>query len=74
MADKFVLPAVLPDGKVKGGLTIREYFAVMAMQGLIASGAEVATTKTIHAHRNQKLAQRSVEVADSLIAQLERTV
>ena len=70
MADKFVLPAILPDGKVKDGLTTREYFAIMVMQGMIASGEEISTTKTMHAHRNQKLAQRAVEVAEALITQL----
>jgi hypothetical protein len=73
MAQKFVLPAILPDGKVKGGLTIREYFAVMVMQGMIASGEEISTTQKVHAHRNEKLAKRAIEVADALIGQLDRS-
>ena len=70
MAEKFVHPVTMPDGRVDGGLSLREYFAVMAMQGMIASGEEVSTTRKIHEHRNQKLAKRAVEVADALISQL----
>lgn len=72
MPDKYVLPAILPDGKIKDGLTLREYFAIMTMQGMIASGADIATTQRAHAHRNEKLAKRAVEVADALIVQLNK--
>ena len=73
MADRFVIPAILPDGKVKGGLTVREYFSMMAMQGMIASGEEISTTRKVHAHRNEKLARRAIEVADALIEQLGKS-
>lgn len=72
MPDKQIFPAVLSKEKVQGGLTLREYYAGMVIQGMIASGEEIATTRKAHAHRNEKLAQRAVEVADALITQLER--
>lgn len=74
MPDKQVFPAVLPESKVQGGLTLREYYAAMVIQGMIASGEEISTTRKAHGHRNEKLAQRAVEVADALIVQLDRKV
>lgn len=48
----------------KQGLTKREYFAAMAMQGLIA-GAEYAVPLI-------ELAEQSVEIADALINELNK--
>ena len=42
------------------GLTKREYFAAMAMQGLLASGARL------------NVDERSIEYADELLKQLEK--
>lgn len=46
------------------GLTKREYFAVMAMQGLLASDIPVGMER--------EAAQWSVKQADALIAELEK--
>jgi len=48
-----------------GGLTKREYFAAMAMQGYIASGL-------MHGCVENTLAMRSVTAADALIAELNK--
>lgn len=58
-----------PDGGVdspQSGLTKREYFAAMAMQGYLASFG--------HAIPNSKhIAEKSVEYADAVLKQLEET-
>ena len=46
------------------GLTKREHFAAMAMQGILASDADVDYCD---------FASSSVEMADALLAELERT-
>lgn len=46
------------------GLTKREYFAALAMQGAIASNYKQQTTKEI--------AKRAVELANALIEELNR--
>ena len=48
-----------------GGLTKREYFAGLAMQGLCAHSGDY--------HRDTDLAQDAVMYADALLAELERT-
>lgn len=50
----------------RSGMTKREYFAAMAMQGLLASPDEYATQDW-----NRTLAQNSVQHADALLAALE---
>ncbi len=51
---------------VRGGLTIREHFAAMAMQGILASGAN-------EPHANYVwCANRAVVMADALIAELAK--
>lgn len=50
---------------VTGGLTKREYFAGLAMQGLCAHSGDY--------HRDTDLAQDAVMYADALLAELERT-
>jgi hypothetical protein len=47
------------------GLTKREYFAAMAMQGMVSSAGDIET--------NEYYANRSLELANTLIAELEAT-
>ena len=49
------------------GLTIREHFAAMAMQGLLAGG--VVTYPTSH---KESVAVFAVEFADALLKELEK--
>lgn len=51
------------------GLTKREYFAAMAMQGMIAS-----ETETLRFAMREKLASESVAMADALIAELSKEI
>ena len=51
------------------GLTKREYFAAMAMQGLLASMAEKAARGNWGTEVNE-LANASVKIADELLKQL----
>lgn len=57
-----------------GGLTKREYFAAMAMQGLLACDGEhclsAALTFKDHCEERSKVA---ITYADALLAELERT-
>jgi len=52
-------------GQFNPGLTKREYFAAMAMQGIIAKPATLTT--------NEKFAAAAVSMADALIAALNET-
>jgi hypothetical protein len=52
------------DISIYTGLTKREFFAAMAMRGLMANGR--------HAVFYQRVAADSVEAADKLIAELEK--
>ena len=54
--------------EVSAGLTKREYFAAMAMQGMIASGKY---TEGVAFH--PALINVSIEIADDLLAELEQT-
>lgn len=68
----------LPNGEFlygRSGMTIREHFAGLAMQGLLANparcpGAEVEGGADAY---SRLVAQVSTEFADALIAELERT-
>lgn len=55
-----------------GGLTKREYFAALALQGLMVNES-IDGTANWTAGRNEKLAVRAVEQADSLIHALNRS-
>jgi hypothetical protein len=48
------------------GLTKREYFAGLAMQGLCAYNG------TMHEHNIESTVKRSIEIADELLKQLEQ--
>jgi hypothetical protein len=50
-----------------GGLTKREYFAAMAMQGLAGSFAELGRS------HSQIIAKCAVEISDALIEALNKT-
>lgn len=50
------------------GLTKREYFAAMAMQGVVTAWSEVGTPW--HESNDELLAERAVNCADALIAVL----
>lgn len=46
-----------------GGMTLRQYYAGLAMQGFLSSGKWVGV---------DELAQSSINIADALIAELEK--
>lgn len=50
------------------GMTLREYFAAMAMQGMLADESEGRGAEWTP----QRCAFRSVEFADALLAELEK--
>lgn len=58
--DHNAYPIADEHGYISGGLTIRQYFAAMAMQGLCANGFGSPSDA----------ASRSVTIADALIAAL----
>jgi len=61
-------PAFPTDAKVlRRGLTKREYFAAMAMQGIARDWSNDVTNWRI-----EKMAKCAVEYADALLAALER--
>lgn len=68
-ADMPAMPVVEFDDNVgsKDGLTKREYFAAMAMQGILSSVLE----QGVDVGRDQ-VAIDSVRMADALLAELER--
>ena len=53
-----------PEGEVKSYLSRREYFAAIALQGLLAEGWYMAGKK--------HTAEQAVEMADNLIKELDR--
>lgn len=56
------------------GLTKREYFAVMAMQGFASNQAWSAGLTTDDWDEfKQRLAESAIEIADELLTQLETT-
>lgn len=64
-ADMPATPVLMKAGEVaksEGGLTKREYFAGLAMQGLAAGGG----------YDFDKLAQDAARIADELLAELEK--
>jgi len=58
-------------GSDYGGLTKREYFAAMAMQGLLANTGGVSGEKGQTWY--EKTADESLELADALISQLSKS-
>lgn len=56
--------AAFPSFPIEGGLTKREYFAAMALQGLLASDLK-------EEHSVEAQAQNAVWAADALIEALE---
>lgn len=65
-AEQPAFPKVTPDGdQLQNGLTKREYFAGLAMQGLLASYAGIHTIPN-----PEILAKKSVQFADALLTEL----
>jgi hypothetical protein len=62
----FPVPGLQTDPDFNG-LSVREHFAAMAMQGLLAS-----ETLDYHASSNESLARHAVAKADALIAELAK--
>lgn len=62
-----MMPTVADFYRHGAGLTKREYFAAMAMQGLVASGIDW----TLFDHRD--VSEQAVIIADKLLTELERT-
>lgn len=64
LGNEKAFPLISPDGTgVNQGMTMREYFAAKAMQGLIAS---------INVYDYKDLATYSVSAADALLAELSK--
>lgn len=61
-----ITPYVFAD-KITIGLTKREYFAGLAMEGLISKSASQMQINT------ENLIHKSLEIADELLKQLEKT-
>ena len=65
-------PKEVPDGdRLQNGLTKREYFAAMAMQGLL-SGGDGEYQKTTNTREPKYIALLAVDYADELLKQLEQ--
>lgn len=65
----------LQDGTkiINPGLTTREYFAAMAMQGLCSDSQMLKAAMQIEGKNTDKqIAKMSVEMADALIAELDK--
>jgi hypothetical protein len=61
--------------RVRNGLTKREYFAAMAMQGLRSAGLSDAITETEQGRKlwsSSSIANQAVYDADALIAELSK--
>lgn len=61
-----VHPVISSMDMVDGGITKREYFAVMAMQGMLSFGNENVD------YSHAKIPMFSVELADKLIEELNK--
>ena len=59
--------------EVRGGLTKREHFAAMAMQGVLSGVNGDADLHNSAEEWKEDVASASVEFADALLAELERT-
>lgn len=62
-----------PHAYIGGGLSKREYFAAMAMQGVVHSWQQMGVDPTIEKRMANQIASRAVEFADALIAELEKS-
>lgn len=54
------------------GLTKREYFAAMAMQGMLANSYSDGVTQPLSSANNIQIAEMAVSQADALIAELNK--
>ncbi len=63
----FSIPAIAEGYSAEPGLTKREYFAALALQGLIASTAGTDSYPNAY-----DMAQKSVVMADALLLELEQ--
>jgi hypothetical protein len=66
-------PEVLERLKTQGGLTKREYFAAMAMQGMAAGDAWNQNFGVTNPEWLKNVAEVAVAAADALIAELNRS-
>jgi hypothetical protein len=55
------------------GLTKREYFATIALQGLLAGGAHRLIAQECHVIVESRFAEVAVNMADALIAELNKS-
>lgn len=55
------------------GLTKREHFAAMAMQGMYANLGEICGRMSVGESLSESIAARAVIAAEALLAELERT-
>ena len=59
--------------RISEGLTKREYFAAMAMQGLLAADGQLSSHEDTELWTAAEIADYAVEQADALLAELERS-
>jgi hypothetical protein len=75
-ADKTVMPVPnLHDDENFNGLTKREHFAAMAMQGFLSNPWQAKTLDELGESSRQQMqtvAQASLAMADALLAELEK--
>ena len=64
--NKSAFPIIAEDYIIDGGLTKREYFAAMALQGIIANkdGLDI---------KIERIVESAVDTADALIEELSKT-
>jgi hypothetical protein len=73
MNNERVHPTIDRHGNPCQSLTKREYFAAMAMQGLLSNSVWIENVLKKDINHGVALATASVESADALISEMERT-
>lgn len=67
LAENFAAPDAMPMWSISYGLTKREYFAALAMQGLCTQYSEYRDPQC-----STEIVKFSVKVADALLAELSK--
>ncbi|MCA9168611.1 MAG: hypothetical protein KDB23_13140 [Planctomycetales bacterium] len=72
-ADRAAFP--LPANATQQGVTVRDWFAAMALQGLVAKGLEVMGDRVVsEQERNLIMARRAYALADAMLIAVGETV
>jgi hypothetical protein len=70
MKNEYAFPVSTIDGHTNEGLTKREYFAGLAMQGILSGVSGVEALASVHP---TAWIESAVQAADALIAELEKS-